>query len=735
MGLLERWLDARGPRWEGVARRLHLREVLGHNALVLLALWGLAVAQPLLDLFGQNPEFFVVNDLSDVEVVLFALMLTIVAPALLVVVELAAFAVARRVGEALHSLLVAVLATALGFTLLGQLGVEDDVIVYLVGGFVGIALAYAERTSRPLRTGLHYLAFGPVLFLVAFLAFSPTAELLRGDGVAAVSPGRVGRPAPVVVLSLDEFPVATLLRADGTINAERFPNFARLAVTSSWFRNATSVASTTTESVPAMLTGRLPEAGLLSTARDHPRNLFTLLGGAYEQHASEQVTDVCPNALCGDDDGGRLDYRRLRTALNDAAAVYAQAAMPPSVRRHLPAVDRSWGGFIADANADDPSDALFDAVTASEVDAGQLAGPTGADCPDIELWCGTARISEMIDGIGPSGRPGLYFTHATLPHAPWIMSATGLQYGTRTLNIPGVEIGGTWTADPFIVRQSFQRHVLQVGHVDRLLGRLIDRLEDEGQWDDAMVVVVADHGVAFRPGEPLRAPVATTLHEIYNIPLFIKFPGQREGEVRSGNALNIDVLPTIVDALDITTDWEFDGESLVEGRPHRGDKPAIYNGRRTFAPVEFDGVLEVVRRNEDYLPEGDGWMGVAAVGPYADLVGRPVDRLDLGGGVGPAWTVDRGEVLADWDPDGDHLAPLLLDGRLEVGSSPPEDALVVVNGTVAGAAGDFAVGDDGRAGFSALIAEETLRRGRNTLLLLVPSAPGSRTFSSAPLTS
>jgi arylsulfatase A-like enzyme len=33
------------------------------------------------------------------------------------------------------------------------------------------------------------------------------------------------------------------------------------------------------------------------------------------------------------------------------------------------------------------------------------------------------------------------------------------------------------------------------------------------------------------------------------------------------NALNMDVLPTIVDALDIETDWEFDGQSLLGDGP------------------------------------------------------------------------------------------------------------------------------------------------------------------------
>jgi hypothetical protein len=711
-----------------------------HDALVLLALWGLAVAQPLLDLFGKNPEFFVANDLTSTEIVLFGVVIAFAAPIVLVVADLGFRMLGEQVGTIAHSLLVGLLGTAFGLTLLGQLEVEDALLVFLIGAFVGVLVAHLEHTSRAVRTGLRYLALAPVLFLVAFLAFSPSAELLRGEDADSVEAGVVGRPAPVVIVSLDEFPLASLLRADGTINRARFPNFARLADQADWFRNATSVSHTTTESVPAMLTGRLPEPGQLPTYRDHPRSVFTLLGDAYSQHVSEQVTEVCPNLFCPDT-RDRFEYERLRTSVIDAAAVYAHAAVPPTIREHLPAIDRSWGGFVTQANVTEDAgftEALNEALGQAEDDASRTAARTGPDasCPDIELWCGPARISELIESIESTRRPGLYVTHATFPHFPWILSATGQQYAPRSFVVPGTATAGSWGSDTVLVRQSFQRHLLQVGYMDRLLGRMIDRLEDTGLWDDAMVVVLSDHGVAFRPGESLRTPAPTTMHEIYNIPFFIKFPGQREGHVRDQNALNVDVVPTIVDALDIETDWEFDGESLVEGRPHREDKPTYHRGNRGFVAGGFDRVLEVVARNQSYLPHREDWLGVAAVGTYGGLVGRPVASLDTRSTAGLTWTTGDSAALRDWDPASDQLAPLLIEGEIELaGAVTPTEALIVVNGTVAGVATGFDATEGRGASFTALIAEETLRPGSNDVSLLVPTGPGARTFSIAALTS
>ncbi len=65
----------------------------------------------------------------------------------------------------------------------------------------------------------------------------------------------VGEPAPVVMIVFDEFPVASLLDGEGNIQAEHFPNFARLAADGTWFRNAVGVHQQTEKAIPTILTG------------------------------------------------------------------------------------------------------------------------------------------------------------------------------------------------------------------------------------------------------------------------------------------------------------------------------------------------------------------------------------------------------------------------------------------------------------------------------------------------
>lgn len=738
------------PRWRRVARRLRLREVVGHNALVIAALWGLAVAQPVLDLFGKNPEFFVANEFSRYEVALFGVTVALVVPFVLVGIEILAYGVDRRFGTALHMVLVALLGAFLGLSLFRQLDISSGVVGFGVALLSGALVLYGERRVAWARLGLHYLAAAPLVFLVAFLAFSSSSKLLTQDEATAATGVTIGNPAPIVILQMDEFPISSIMLPDGTINAERFPNFARLADETTWFRNASSISPKTTDSVPAMLTGLAPRTGLLPTSADHPRSLFTMLGYQYEQHVTEPVTSICPSEICvGRAPREEFNYRRVRTSFLDAAVVYGQSTLPSTLREHLPAVDRSWGGFITDANVEPAgaSSALDPATGSAATDSGSGSGQSGA-APSTDpsfKWRAlgpggwspryqASLMSDMIDSIGPSDRPGLFFAHATFPHIPWLLSPEGYQYVVSDSRfVPGLLGKGTWARDEYLVRQGYARHLLQIGYMDRLVGDMIDQLEQQGMWDDAMVVVLSDHGVAFTPGTSFRGPQAATVHEIYNIPLFVKYPGQARGEVNDDNALNLDVLPTIVDALDIDSGWQFDGQSLLSG-PHRDDKPVYWPKGPSHVPVDFQGVLDVVDRNEARLPNGDDWLGVYAVGRYGPLVGSSLDSLDVRGDSGRTWTVDQQDRLNDWQPQVDGLAPLLLIGSLEAGDGDlPDEAVVVVNGRAAGVAGEFTREDDGRVSLNAMISPEMLRRGHNDVVLLLPTATGSTEFETAAL--
>ena len=98
------------------------------------------------------------------------------------------------------------------------------------------------------------------------------------------------------------------------------------------------------------------------------------------------------------------------------------------------------------------------------------------------------------------------------------------------------------------------------------------------------------------------------------MPLFIKAPGQTTGEIRDDSAQTIDIVPSIVDLLDIEVDddWEFDGHSLYDG-----SDPNV----APRVSTDVDEVLALAqRRSEEFA--GDDWIGLAAVGENGDLVGQ-----------------------------------------------------------------------------------------------------------------
>ena len=78
------------------------------------------------------------------------------------------------------------------------------------------------------RQWARYASLATVAFLLLFLFASPVTDILRGDAVTA-SGSTVGDPARVVMLVLDELPLASLVDEDGSIDASLYPNIAELA--------------------------------------------------------------------------------------------------------------------------------------------------------------------------------------------------------------------------------------------------------------------------------------------------------------------------------------------------------------------------------------------------------------------------------------------------------------------------------------------------------------------------
>jgi Sulfatase len=133
-----------------------------------------------------------------------------------------------------------------------------------------------------------------------------TAELTAALALAACNlPGdedpaeSAVRHPPVVVVVFDEFPADDLLRPDGSIDAERFPNFAELASISTWFPNGHTVYDSTFGAVPAILDGRTPRDFTAADVRSHKPSIFNVMDRlGYEVFKVESASAVCPQDVC-----------------------------------------------------------------------------------------------------------------------------------------------------------------------------------------------------------------------------------------------------------------------------------------------------------------------------------------------------------------------------------------------------------------------------------------------------
>src|SRR5690606_16047391 len=136
-----------------------------------------------------------------------------------------------------YVLVLALLAGLFGLSVARVVGVRGMVTAGLLAGAVALVVVLADRRLAPARQFLTYLAAGNLVFVGSFLFTSPTARLVSAEaGAGTWAVGPVDLEGPVVVLVLDELPLTSILRPDGSIDAARFPRFAELAARSTWFR-------------------------------------------------------------------------------------------------------------------------------------------------------------------------------------------------------------------------------------------------------------------------------------------------------------------------------------------------------------------------------------------------------------------------------------------------------------------------------------------------------------------
>jgi len=690
----------RGRRRAGRHRRVRRRaRLLLLPAVHVLVLTAFAFAQPLFDLLGGNAEFFTVRGSTRSDLIAFTLGAVLIPPALLLAVEALAMAVGPLVWLSVH---VAIVGGLVSLVVLGalhaQFGGGAAVIVIVILAALGASAAYLLVPA--VRSFVTVLAPAPLIVAALFLFNSPVSKLLSPEDTLAAPAAAVESRAPVVLVIFDEFSTNALLDGRGRIDARRYPNFARLARTSTFYRDATTVHSFTQKAVPAILTGRLPVEDSFAWFADHPENIFTLLQNGYQLRAQEWLTRLCPRQLCPRDrqepvapttqPGPRASFA------SDVTTLYLHTIVPSSFADKLPPVEGTWGNFRARG--------------ATVAAAAAAAGSGGGD-----LSC--VPVCPYVETLANPRPATLYSLHLPLPHAPWVHLPSGRSTIGDMRRFPETR-DVSWAESETLTEQAYARYLLQVGATDRALGLLFKQLDAHRLFDNALIVAVADHGLSFELGEVRREAAPGNIEEVAFVPLFVKLPHQRRGVERRGLARTIDVVPTIADVLGVELPWPVDGESLLNRRlPSDGTVVVEGNDGRSAA-AELSDLL--ARRDEELAEQverfGTGtWERMYVSGPLAGQVGRSVAELGTGTASDVRAELD-GEAFLRTVDLASGLVPAYITGRLDGGEAGWELA-VGLNGRVVATTRTYDASDGVR--FAAVVPDDAIRDGANEVGLLV----------------
>ena len=568
------------------------KESAKERTLHLFTLCAFAVTQPLLAALSKQSVYLHDQRFGRIEIGVILFVLTIAVPLCVVGVD----KVIRQLSSKFHGrgrntvmiVLMSLIILSLlrpyipdnRYTLIGLTGIVVPVAALGCAHLLAIAYERQQWLKLWLTLTSISLVLSPALFLMNY-------ERIRRKEATVDVGFEVKNPVPIVFIIFDEFSGNTLLNEQMEIDSQRFPQFARLAGISTWYRNATTVSPRTEIAVPANLSGRFPAVELPALAAEYPGNLLQVIDAtkSFEMVVFEPVTRLCPFSVKHSPTPEHSRKKKCIDVLTALATVYPRLILSSDTPIWFPEMSRQWFGV--------PTEQILTA----EIDENR----TG-----LIRYPGTERRDHQqkhfLNLLTPSQTPRFCFLHMVLPHYPWSFLASGEQYQSEfgSPQFPfGARgsLGENWDDDPPTVIRNEFRYRQQVGYVDRFIGQVLDRLKETDLLDRCLLIVTADHGVSFHPGHSRRIPDADNLSDILSVPLFVKLPGQLTGTTDDRNIESVDLLPTITEVIGVPLPEPIDGMS-VSHKIRRPRKSLFYNGTMTVCEPDVPGRLDSIRRQQ-----------------------------------------------------------------------------------------------------------------------------------------
>jgi arylsulfatase A-like enzyme len=266
-------------------------------------------------------------------------------------------------------------------------------------------------------------------------------------------------------------------------------------------------------------------------------------------------------------------------------------------------------------------------------DESNVLGHDGISSPGV-----ATRAIEFIDAH--AREPIFLFLHFFDPHHRYLTHAdltfeeAGSRYrGFVRSGIEPKQLSGRRGLTDADITEVKRIYDSEIAFTDHHIGRVLEHLRARGRFEQALIVVTADHGEEFLDHGGF-SHTRTLFNELLRVPLIIKYPDGRTGTVDEPVGL-IDVYPTIREQLGIRPDVALRGRSL---RAATDSTP-----RPIYAEVSYKRNLRAVVVGRHKLIH-DAERDLYA---FFDLRDDPRERANLSGEQ-PARAAELARLLAGW---------------------------------------------------------------------------------------
>lgn len=427
--------------------------------------------------------------------------------------------------------------------------------VYLVCGALSILLAFKSRKILPqylILVGVVSIVF--TMIFVKSTIFQPAWNAPKSVAVTD------SKSTPVFVVVFDELSYEVLLK-EGTLDEVSFPHFAELARDSVWFSNASTNHWGTIHSIPTMLTGTI-------AAPPEKPTLFEKLEGKYRVHLVETEMGI---------------EQWLRTGNARNVAYFGGKAS--ILRSHPFLCARYVYRLLLDSGFLNPASSVGKVPFSPAYHLTLM--------PELADFLGTIRAGQADSQFS--------FWHLSLPHSPFMYSATGnlLAAGDQNFDHEPKGFGATWS-----------KYREQTRYADQILGLILQKLKQEGLYDRSILVVTSDHGA--RVWDDLYHHLDLIAH----VPLIIHAPGIAPS-ISDRDYQHMDLTPTLLQltlGADSFRASDFEGVSAFSPDvPSRSkvlhvDAESLGDVAFTLDPVSQQWKLSDYQRSK--LPGDEGLGGV-----------------------------------------------------------------------------------------------------------------------------